>query len=315
MSSRGFSLVELMVATAVVVLIVAGALAVVAGGRKAYRSQESRSRLEETANAALELLAYEIRMAGFLGPLPPGTPVSGSMSAGDSPPPGLTVGGGCIDSLALDLAMPVAGADGSYAARPGLPLQCAPSPAGAAAAAGTDTLIVRRVATAGGAADPGRLQLEANASVGRLMADGSRQLGPTSRIHDLEVSAFYVSEDTTGEPGRPSLRRKRLVGGTAPAFQDEELVPGVIDLQVEAGLDLDGDGTEDVRSAMDDLTAGATIQSVYLWVLVQSDLPEGAAAPWPALAYANRRQDAEWSRWPRLLAARSLRLRNAGSPP
>jgi type IV pilus assembly protein PilW len=315
MHNRGFSLVEIMVAMALVVLIVAGALALVAGGRKAYRSQESRSRLEETANAALESLTHEIRMAGFLGPLPPGTPVAGSMPVGDPPPTGLYVAGGCVESLALDLATPIAGADGSYAARPGVPLGCSPSPPGASPVAGSDTLVVRRVATAGGTADAGRLQLEADASVGRLMADGSRRLGPTSRIHDLEVSAFYVSEDTSGEPGRPSLRRKRLVGGSAPAFQDEELVPGVIDLQVEAGLDLDGDGTEDMRSALVDVHADATVQSVYLWVLVRSDLPEAVGSSWPALAYADRRLDAEWSRWPRLLATRSVRLRNPGDLP
>jgi len=315
MHNRGFSLVEIMVAMALVVLIVAGALALVAGGRKAYRSQESRSRLEETANAALELLTHEIRMAGFLGPLPPGTPVAGSMPVGDPPPTGLSVAGGCVESLALDLATPIGGADGSYAARPGVPLGCSPSPAGASPAAGSDTLVVRRVAAAGGSADAGRLQLEADASVGRLMADGSRRLGPTSRIHDLEVSAFYVSEDTSGEPGRPSLRRKRLVGGSAPAFQDEELVPGVIDLQVEAGLDLDGDGTEDMRSALVDVHADAIVQSVYLWVLARSDLPEAVESSWPALAYADRRLDAEWSRWPRLLATRSVRLRNPGDLP
>lgn len=315
MHHRGFSLVETMVAMALVVLIVAGALALVAGGRKAYRSQESRSRLEEAANAALESLTYEIRMAGFLGPLPPGTPVAGSTPVGDPPPTGLSVAGGCIESLALDLAKPIAGADGAYAARPGVPLGCSPSPTGASAVAGSDTLVVRRAAAAGGTADAGRLQLEAEASVGRLVADGSRRLGPTSRIHDLEVSAFYVSEDTSGEPGRPSLRRKRLVGGSAPAFQDEELVPGVIDLQVEAGLDLDGDGTEDTRSALVDVDADATVQSVYLWVLVRSDLPEAVESSWPALAYADRRLDAEWSRWPRLLATRSVRLRNPGDLP
>jgi len=315
MHKRGFSLVEIMVAMVLVVLIVAGALALVASGRKAYRSQESRSRLEEAANAALELLAYEIRMAGFLGPLPPGTPVAGSMPVGEPAPTGLSVAGGCVESLAIDLARPIAGADGSYAARPGVPLGCSPSPAGAAAATGSDTLVVRRVAAAGGTVDAGRLQLEADASVGRLMADGLRQLGQASRIHDLEVSAFYVSADTGGEAGRPSLRRKRLVGGSAPAFQDEELVPGVIDLQVEAGLDLDGDGTEDTRSALVDLDADATVQSVYLWILVRSDLPEAVDSSWPALAYSDRRLDAEWSRWPRLLATRSVRLRNPwGSP-
>ena len=51
------------------------------------------------------------------------------------------------------------------------------------------------------------------------------------------MSVFYVSSDSTGRRDWPSLRRKRLVGGTRPAFQDEELVSGITDLQVAVGLD------------------------------------------------------------------------------
>ena len=46
-----------------------------------------------------------------------------------------------------------------------------------------------------------------------------------------------MSSDSTGRRDWPSLRRKRLVGGTRPAFQDEELVSGITDLQVAVGLD------------------------------------------------------------------------------
>ena len=57
---------------------------------------------------------------------------------------------------------------------------------------------------------------------------------------------YYVSRDSTGRRNWPSLRRKRLVGGTRPAFQDEELVSGIADLQVTIGLDDPADLDADV---------------------------------------------------------------------
>lgn len=312
MRSHGFTLVESMIAALLTVLIVASALTLVARGRAAHRSWESRSRLEETAGAALDLLAFEIRMAGFLGLLPPGSPVAGSSAVGAAAPAGLGVAGGCVPSLALDLAMPVAGADGAYAARPGLPVACPPSPSGRVVT-GSDTLVLRRAAAEPGSPDAGRLQLESTRRAGRLITDGVPALGDAGRVHDLEVSVLYVSADTSGERGRPSLRRKRLIGGAAPAFQDEELVPGIADLQVEGGVDLDGDGAEDACVTLDELGPGTRTLSLRLWVLVESDLPEAAALQRPALAYANRTIDASASRYPRLLASRVVELRNTGA--
>ena len=136
------------------------------------------------------------------------------------------------------------------------------------------------------------------------------------RVHDVEVGAFYVSADSTGQPGRPSLRRKRLVGGAAPAFQDEELVAGIEDLQVEAIV-----SAGDMRDAAprrvppDGVGAGERVRALTVWVLVRSDVADPAPVALPALVYANRDLPAETSRHRRLLATRSFELRNAGPPP
>ena len=149
------------------------------------------------------------------------------------------------------------------------------------------------------------------------MSDGSRELGDNSLVHDLEASVFYVSGDATGANGRPALRRKRLVGGSEPAFQDEELVPGIEDLQVEfaraASADGSGEGTGYL--SIDAFPDGAPVQSVRLWVLVRDDTGEAMARRLPALAYANRQFGDELSRHPRLLAYRTIDVRNSGSRP
>lgn len=244
--AAGLTLVEVLIAMVLVLVVSTASLAFVARGRAAYRAGESQAELQETLDAALAVLEPEIAMAGYLGLAPPATTVAGSTSVGSAEPAALAVTGGCVPSLALDLAEPLSGADGAYESDSGRPLQCRPGPDGRAVP-GADTLILRRAAAAATAREPGRLQLETSLRHARLIADGSSQFGTTARIHDLEVGAYYVSPDSTGRHGRPSLRRKRLVGGTRPSFQDEELVSGIADLQVEFGIDSPGDGDPGVE--------------------------------------------------------------------
>ena len=102
--AKGFTLVELMIATLLVALGLASSLSLVARGRGAYRSVEARMQLEETARVALDVLSHEIRMAGYLGLAAPGSAVAGSTMIGTDAPPDLVVAGDCVDALALDLA-------------------------------------------------------------------------------------------------------------------------------------------------------------------------------------------------------------------
>ena len=232
----GLTLVEVMVAMVLVLAVISGSAAFVTRGRAAHRTGESLARLEESLDAAFTMLADEIRLAGYLGLAPPGTAVDGSAPLGTAERADLAVAGGCAPSLALDLRAPVIAVDAAFAAAPGVPLGCRASPNGRSAAA-TDTLVIRHAAIEPSPAQAGRLQLETNLRAARLAADGSVHFGDGARRHDLEVSVFYVSSDSTGRRDWPSLRRKRLVGGTRPAFQDEELVSGITDLQIAVGLD------------------------------------------------------------------------------
>jgi len=61
---KGLTLVEMMVAMLLVLIVSAGALALVARGRAAQRTGEAVARLEETTDAALAILVEELRMAG-----------------------------------------------------------------------------------------------------------------------------------------------------------------------------------------------------------------------------------------------------------
>ncbi|MDH3527912.1 MAG: PilW family protein [Gammaproteobacteria bacterium] len=66
-SQRGFSIVELMVAAAVSLVLMAGVTHVYVGSKSTYRVQEGLSRVQENGRFALELLGRKIRMAGYQG--------------------------------------------------------------------------------------------------------------------------------------------------------------------------------------------------------------------------------------------------------
>lgn len=228
----GFSLVELLVSTAVSTVAIAAALVLMQQGRRSQLEADAVARLAEIATSAAELLAAEIRVAGYLGRLPPDSPVIGSTPFGVPAPEGLSDAQECGASLALDLSRPLAAADGVFAAAPDAPLSCRASPAGRWQA-GTDTLVIRRAALEATNPTAGRLQLATTRDLAHLMSDGHNLLGPTAAVHDLVADLYYVSRDATGEAGMPSLRRKRLIGGSRPRYRDEELFTGVTDLQVE----------------------------------------------------------------------------------
>ncbi len=313
---HGLSVVEIMIAAALTTLLTAAALSLIARGGSARAARESRAELEENVRAALDLLADDIRHAGYLGLASPGTAVAGSSRLGTPETAGLGVAGGCVPSLALDLDVSIGGADGAYGAAPGVAMGCAPSPNGQSVR-GSDTLILRHATADDSRPEAGRLQLETRRGGARLFADGRLEFSTPSRVHDLAVHAYYVSSGSTAARGQPSLRRKRLVGGSRPAFQDEELLAGIADLQVEAGVDALGDGDELVDRYVDlgSVPVGSRVRELRIWVLAENNGAGAAPAARPALVYANRTLPADQSRRRRLLAARTIQLRNAGASP
>ena len=64
---EGLSLVELMVALAVGLFLMAGVIQIYLGSRQSFRVQESLSRLQENGRFALMFMERDIRMAGYRG--------------------------------------------------------------------------------------------------------------------------------------------------------------------------------------------------------------------------------------------------------
>ncbi|MGH8131148.1 MAG: PilW family protein [Steroidobacteraceae bacterium] len=273
--ASGLTLVEILIAMLLVLLVVAGSLAFVARGRAAHRTSEALAQLEESLDAAFTVLVDDVRLAGYLGLAPPASEVGGATALGTSESPALAVAGSCGDSLAHDLRSPLTVANAAYEAAPGIPLRCRPAPEGRHAS-NADTLVVRHAAPEAARPQAGRLQLETNLRAAALSASGLGTLGADARWHDLEVAVYYVSADSTGRNGWPSLRRKRLVGGMRPAIQDEELVSGIADLQIEIGLDdpADADTAVDRWIVPGGPLLGGSARALRVEVEARSDVPE-----------------------------------------
>ena len=100
-----------------------------------------------------------------------------------------------------------------------------------------------------------------------------------SETHNLLVNSYYVAADSPLVPGVPTLRRKSL--GTlagVPAIVDQEIAPGVENLQVQFGIDVDADNTVDryvnpgdpiYDPAAAGFVPGARVLTARIWLVVR----------------------------------------------
>jgi type IV pilus assembly protein PilW len=232
----GMTLVEVLVALAIGSFLMIGAVQVYNQSRQAFVINESIARVQETAQFAMDTLESDLRMASNWGMHSRGAAVEGRSLLADPNPVGLPAPAACGPDWALDLGRPVEGDNNAY----GLP--CA---ATGGAQANSDTITVRRATVATTPLAAGRLQIQSTRVQGVLFADGAIPAGFTvadSETHDLIVNTYYVAANSQLIPGVPTLRRQSLVGG---AIVDQEVAPGVENIQLQLGVDVDEDNTVD----------------------------------------------------------------------
>ncbi len=270
---RGMTLIELMVALAIGTFLIVGAVQVYNQSRQAFVINESIARVQETAQFAMDTIEADLRMASNFGRNSRGAAVEGRSLTAQPNPNGLPVPAACGADWALDLIRPVEGDNNAY----GLP--CA---ANGGAMANSDTVTTRRATVAPTAPAAGRLQVQSTRIQGELFADGvvpSAFNPATSATHDLLVNTYYVAADSALIPGVPTLRRKSLIGGGAPAVLDQEVAPGVENMQLQFGVDVDADNTVDryVNPGDGIITPGdpnfiptARVITARIWLVVRS---------------------------------------------
>jgi type IV pilus assembly protein PilW len=265
------TLIELMVSLTLGLFLSWGAYSVYFTSKSNYRAAEVTTRLQENARFALESLEPDLRLAGFWG--------RHSESALVSAAPGIaiTCDGVDVAAWALDVATPVAAVDDGY------DLPCAAFSEGRA---GSDVLVVRHASERTTNPEPGVVQVHSDLALAAVYDDGVIPPGfvGAAENRDFFVHAWYVDDSSAFAPGTPSLRRQTLVDGGV--IEDQEMITGVENLQVQFGLDTDGDGAveryvDPDSPVLDPADAAflpdARIAAVRLWMLVRSEETPGPA--------------------------------------
>ena len=269
----GLTLIELMVALAIGSFLMIGTIQIYNQSRQAFVVNESIARVQETAQFAMDTLEADLRMASNWGQNSRGLAVEGRALVGDPNPLGLvTLPLECGNDWVTDLGTPIDGSNNAYA------LAC---PGTNGASANSDVVTIRRASVNPVAPVAGRLQIQTTRIQGELFETGVIPVtfSPAdSATHNLLVSSYYVAPDSDLiGPGVPTLRRHRL--GAGPAIVDEEIAPGIENIQLQLGIDVDQDNTVDryvnpgdpiYDPAAVGYLPGARVMTVRIWMIVRS---------------------------------------------
>ncbi len=240
---QGFSLVELMLAMLIGLIIIGGVMSLYVSTRDTQRASDEQLQMVTNARFAIDTIAYDIRHAGLWG----GTSVQTNIACtqntactyGDDMP---AATGDCAALDYVNFDRPIFGADDNnpYAGT------CASNNY----RANTDILQVRYadsafVQTASLATDTAYVR--SNFEGGKVFVykggipqhdmyrwRSNPQNDTVTRNYPLVSHVYYISQNTDGNDGIPSLRRASLVSG--PQMDDEVIASGVEDLQVQYGI-------------------------------------------------------------------------------
>jgi type IV pilus assembly protein PilW len=288
--SRGLSLIELMIAMAIGLFMLTVLASVYLGASTSNRELTRSARQIEDGRYSMQVLADDIALAGYYGYFY--TP---------------TVAAALPDPCELiptqaSLRVHVQGYDA-----PGSP----PSPLSGCLAAGdhvpgTDVLVIRRAdsnVTAPGALVTQQLYVQANSdptnAANPVVATGTlgnfplllKDNATLAPIRKLHVHIYYVAPcsvpagggsactgaaDDNGRP-IPTLKRKELTldAGGALTWVVTPIAEGVENLQIEYGVDSDGDGVPDGAFVAAPATAAdwSNVVALNLYLLVRNTEP------------------------------------------
>lgn len=259
-SQQGFSLVEIMIGTALSMMIVGAVLALLLSSKTTYNDNERMSELTESGRYTLQVLSEQLRLADFWG----------ALQATDIQP---AIG---LAAIGTDCT----GAAAGYTLSSPLWVTTAASATVADcitdAALNSDVIVIKHVApitTALTSLSVDRTYVLVNNVTG-LIFDGADTTPATTVGGDVPggfaweytASIFYVSTAS----GTPTLYRKKLLGNLWQA--SEEVATGIEMLRLEFGVDTNHDGTVNHFVAPDSADM-STVVSARLFILARTQNP------------------------------------------
>ncbi|MEJ2603388.1 MAG: PilW family protein [Gammaproteobacteria bacterium] len=281
---RGLSLVEIMVALVIGMLTLAGLLTLFTQNKRTFMQDEQFVRMQDNARFALAELEKDLAMAGFWGDL---LNPAGIVGDDDSLSIATDCGPGGIEDWMYQILDPVSGQSSALTHldnATGLAATGSHSCIDAAEiVAGSDVVAIKRLEgrELAGAMIPSRVYLRTNGTVGLLYKEPMSASPPITIDPPFSQWRYspriYFIRDFSEAPGDgiPALCRKVLVAAAGPGMASECLASGVEDLQIEFGLDEDGDGRPDT------FLSNPTLAQMQLAVSARIELLARTAEPDP----------------------------------
>lgn len=292
--SQGLSLIELMIALLIGLLIGAAVLQIFISSKNTFRMQEAMARLQENGRFAVNYMANDFRMAGFMGCGNIDRIPVNIIAEADS-------GGAAVSAFDSDTV--IVGENDVAASNSW------------GAAAGTDTIIIRKAAngsmrlTGNMATVNANIQVASNtlgveagdilfisdcinADIFRAtnVSTGSstvtvahseamntdnflsKTYGTDAEVLIFESIAYYVKDTGRTTPNGDAIRAlyvQREAGKIAEAVTAYELVEGVQDMQLEYGIDAGNDYLADSYAPASSSTDWSKVVSVRFSLLMQ----------------------------------------------
>jgi type IV pilus assembly protein PilW len=343
LKQRGLSLIELLVALSIGSFLIIGAVTVQSQTRKTFTVNENQARLQETARYALSVLEPDLQLAGLYGfsnqsagikwDLGGDRPVTANLMRAGKTLDGIpAVFDECGKNEVIDVNAAVSASDGAWS------MGC--DPYGSETLPGTDTVTVRRTSTEKVDAVEGRLQIFANRLKPddvRFFIDGSppgKVEDEIAEVRDYLMRTYYIAQDSEGRPNLPAMRVKQITSSDgAGAWDDQEVVRGVEDIQIEIGVDpgdaeLDGSIIKENGMATfvngnvsryvkpgDAILSSAQVVAIRIWVRVRAEEPEQGFRDQRLYEYGSVKNFRPGDAFRRVVMSRTIFLRNSRSFP
>jgi type IV pilus assembly protein PilW len=261
----GMTLIELMIAMLIGTVLIGGAITIFTQSRANFKTADSVSRLQENARYTLDIIKPDVRLARFWGRNNNPAMISNPVNAD------VNCAGAASSAEASAWALNFTNAIDVYE---NFDIPCT----GKSPRNQSDVMVVRHAARRTTDPQLNQLQIFSTLNSGRLFRDGINP-DPDNRlaeIRDVVINVYYVSNDSnfsvSDDGDLPSLRRLTLVRGQV--FQDQEIMPGIENLQVQVGIDTNGDAAID--NWVNTNPANEPVLAVRLWLLVRAEANESA---------------------------------------
>ncbi len=306
------SLVELMVAMALGLVLVGGALSVHVQSNDAFQVTEKVSRLQENGRFALDTIIPDMRLSGYWGETE--QPAAIARRTGDpalSLPASATPANDCYAGSFVNVIVRIEAANEDQTGVDNPFAGCVPD---TARLDDTDMLIVRHAAatpTAPADIEASRVYLISSVANAELFVGGNpipAGYSATDQIHAIVTNIYYISPNSSAGNGIPSLRRQVLAAG--PALIDEELITGAEDLQVQLGIDTDADlSVNSYLNPGNALIAANPVVSARVWLRLATETGENGFTDGATYDYADI-SIAPGGSQRRVVVSKTVQLRN-----